>query len=78
MLFACRTLACLDAIEEKHKFNINVEVVKHSYSLKKFTGCRIGFVNKNTEEHLVLNNEIVSDKIRRNTAFFYRQENACR
>lgn len=34
MPFAWRTLACLDAIESKHNLGIDVEVVKHSYSLK--------------------------------------------
>lgn len=61
MPFAWRTLVFLDSIEEKHQFNINVEVVKHSYSLKKFSGCRIEFVNKNTEDPLILNNETVND-----------------
>lgn len=52
----------MDAIEEKHQFNINVEVVKHSYSLKKFDGCIIWFVNKNIEDPLILNNDTVNDR----------------
>lgn len=44
--FASRAMACLDALEEKHQVKINVEVVKHSYSLKKFSDCSIGFVNR--------------------------------
>lgn len=62
MPFAGRILACLDAIEKKHNRKINVEVVKQSYSLKKFSGCRVGFLNKNTEEPLILNNETVNDR----------------
>lgn len=34
MPFCLRTLACLDAIEAKHHFKINAEVVKYCYSLK--------------------------------------------
>ncbi|XP_074340862.1 uncharacterized protein LOC141678442 [Apium graveolens] len=60
--FTWRVLACLDAIEEKHKLNIDVDVVKYSYSLKNFSNCRIGFTNKDTEDPLILNNETVNDR----------------
>lgn len=62
MPFAWRTLACLDAIESKHGLKIDMDVVKHSYSLKKFSGCRFGFVNKKWDDPLILNNETVNDR----------------
>lgn len=74
MPFAWRTLACLDAIEEKHHLDINVDVVKHSYSLKKFSSCRIGFVNRNTEEPLILNNETVNDRNWKKSYFFVEKK----
>lgn len=70
MPFAWRTLACLDAIEAKHELGINVEVVKHSYGLKKFSNCRVGFVNRNSEDPLVLNNETVNDRNWKKSYFF--------
>ncbi|XP_074354581.1 uncharacterized protein LOC141693384 [Apium graveolens] len=57
-----RTLACLDAIETKHKLGINVDVVKYSYSLKKFSNCRFSLVNKDKNNPLILNNETVNDR----------------
>ncbi|KAL8091346.1 hypothetical protein AgCh_033814 [Apium graveolens] len=38
-----------------------IGVVKHSYSLKKFSNFRFGFTNKDTEDPLILNNETVND-----------------
>lgn len=70
MPFAWRTLVCLDAIEEKHHLDINVEVVKNSYGLKKFSGCGVGFVNQNTEDSLILNNEMVNDRNWKKSYFF--------
>lgn len=52
----------MDAIEANHVLKIDVEAVKHSYSLKKFSGCRFSFVNKNKDEPLILNNETVNDR----------------
>lgn len=37
MPLAWRIFACLDAIEAKHGLKIDVDVVKHSYNLKKFS-----------------------------------------
>lgn len=74
MPFAWRTLACLDAIEEKHHLEINVEVVKYSYGLKKFSGCRIGFLNRNTEDPLILNNETANDRNRKKSYFFVEKK----
>lgn len=68
--FAWRYLTCLDAIEAKHALNIDVEVVKYSYSLKKFSGCRIGFVNKRKDEPMIFNNEIVNNRSWKNQFFF--------
>lgn len=70
MPFAGRTLACLDAIKEKHHLGISVEVVKYCYGLKEFNGCRIGFINQNTEDPLILNNEIVNDRNWKQSYFF--------
>lgn len=62
MPFAWRTLACFDALEEKHKMNTDADVVKYSYTIKKFSNCRINFVNKNKDNPLILNNETVNDR----------------
>lgn len=70
MPFAWRTLACLDAIEAKHHFKIDAEVVKCFYSLKKFSGCRFGFVNKKKDEPLILNNDVMNDRIWKLDYFF--------
>lgn len=70
MPFAWRTLACLDAIEEKHNLGINVDVIKHNYTIKKFSNCRFSFVNKNKDELLVLNNETVNDRGWKSEFFF--------
>lgn len=72
--FAWRTLACLDAIEGKHHLNINIYVVKHSYSLKKFSGCQIGFVNRNTDDPLILKNETVNDRNWKKLYFFINKK----
>lgn len=62
MPFAWRTLACLDAIEEKHQLGIDANVIKFNYTIKKFGNCRFSFVNKNKDELLILNNETVNDR----------------
>lgn len=62
MPFAWRILACLDAIEAKHHFKIDAEVVKCCYFLKKFSGCRFEFVNRKKDESLILNNDVVNDR----------------
>ena len=67
---AWRTLACLDAVESKHKLGIDVNVVKYSFSLKKFNNCRFGFVNKRKDEPLILNNDTVNDRGWKNEFFF--------
>ena len=67
---AWRTLACLDAVESKHKLGIDVAVVKYSFSLKKFNNCRFGFVNKRKDEPLILNNDTVNDRGWKNEFFF--------
>ncbi|KAL8125783.1 hypothetical protein AgCh_013169 [Apium graveolens] len=74
MSFAWRTLACLDAIEAKHQLGINIEAVKHSYGLKKFNGCRVDFMNRNTEEPLILNNETVNDRNWKKSYFFFNKK----
>lgn len=70
MPFTWRTLACLDAIEAKHNLGIDVEVVKHSYILKNFSGCRIEFVNKRKDEPLILNNDTVNERGWKKDYFF--------
>ena len=70
MSSAWRTLACLDAVESKHNLGIDVAVVKHSFSLKKFNNCRFGFVNKKKDEPLILNNDMVNDRGWKNEFFF--------
>lgn len=70
MPFAWRTLACLDAIEKKHHLKISAEVVKCCYSIKKFSNCRFGFVNKNKDEPLILNNDTVNDRGWKSDYFF--------
>lgn len=70
MPFAWRTFVCLDTIEAKHQLNIDVEVVKYSYSMKKFSGCIFGFVNKRKDESLIPNNETVNDR-KWKTKFFF-------
>lgn len=62
MPFAWRTLSCLDAIESKHNLNIGVDVVKHVYSLKKFSGCWFSFLNKKRDDTLIFNNKTVNDR----------------
>lgn len=46
MPLAWRTLACLDAIKDKHHLGIDADVIKYSYTIKKFSNCRFSFVNK--------------------------------
>lgn len=56
-----RMLACLDAVEDKHRLGINVDVLKFAYTTKKY-GCRVGLINKMRGEPLILNNESVHDR----------------
>ncbi|KAL8109143.1 hypothetical protein AgCh_025288 [Apium graveolens] len=70
MPFAWRTLACLDAIDTRHHLGVNVKVVKHCYCLKKFSGRRIGFSNKNTNDPLILNNDTFNDRNRKKDYLF--------
>lgn len=70
MPFSWRTLACLDTIEAKYQLKIDVEIVKYSYSVKKFNGCRFGFLNKTKDEPLILNNKTVNDR-KCKTEFFF-------
>lgn len=41
-----KILACLDTIEEKNHLGVGIGVVCHSYTTKKFNGCRFGLVIK--------------------------------
>ena len=70
MSSAWRTLACLDAVESKHNLGIDVAVVKHCFTLKKFNNCRFGFVNKRKDEPLILNNDTINDRGWKNEFFF--------
>ena len=74
MPFAWRTLACLDAIEEKHNLQIDVDVIKCCYTLKKFHGCRYGFVNKKKDDPLILNNDTVNDRGWKHDFFFTERD----
>lgn len=67
---AWRTLACLDAIVEKHKLRIDANVVKYSYTINKFSNCRYSLVNKNKDDQLILNNETVNDRGWKGEYFF--------
>lgn len=67
MPFAWRVLTALDAIETKHKFGIDIEVVKCCYGFKKFWGCRFGFTTKRA---LILNVEGVHDRNWKDDYFF--------
>lgn len=70
MLSVWRILTCLDAIEVKHNLNVDVETIKCAYTIKKFNGCRYGFVSRKSDESLILNLEIVHDQGWRNDFFF--------
>lgn len=37
-------------------------MIKYFYSIKKFSNCRYSFVNKNKDEHLILNNDIINER----------------
>ena len=62
MPFAWRTLACLEAIENKHHLGINADVVKCCYKIKKFYGVRFGFSHRRKSMPLILNVEGVNDR----------------
>lgn len=57
-----RVMACLNAIEAKHHLKINVDFIKASYILKKYSGCRYTFANVNKDDILILNIDGVNDK----------------
>ncbi|XP_074332497.1 uncharacterized protein LOC141670507 [Apium graveolens] len=73
MPFVWRILAFLDAIEEKHQLGIDADVVKYSYTLKKFSGCRYSFVNRRKDESLVFNIDNVNDRGSKNEFFFVKR-----
>lgn len=62
MPFAWRVIACLEAIEAKHKLKIDVDTVRAGYVLKKYSGCRYTFTNMDKDSPLVLNLDCVNDR----------------
>lgn len=62
MPFAWRAIACLEAIESKHKFKVDVEVVKAGYVLKNYSRCHYTFTNMDKDSPLVLNLDCVNDR----------------
>lgn len=62
MPFAWRAIAFLDVVEAKHHLGIIVDVIKASYVLKKYNGCRYTFTNVNKDEPLILNIDGVNDR----------------
>lgn len=73
MPFSWKMLACLDVIESKHHLKIDAEVVKCCYFLKKFSGCRFGFVNRKKDEPLILKNDVVNDGKWKLDYFFFNK-----
>lgn len=49
---------------------IDVDVVKYSYDIKKFSSCRFRFVNKNKDDPLFVNNETIDDRGWKGEYFF--------
>lgn len=70
MPFAWRAIACLEAIEAKHHLKIDVDVVKASYVLKKYSGCRYTFTNMDKDNPLILNLDRVNDRGREHNFLF--------
>lgn len=62
MPFAWRSIACLEAIEAKHQLKIDVEVVKASYLLKNYSGCRYTFTNMDKDRPLILNLDPINNR----------------
>lgn len=62
MHFAWRAIACVEAIEAKHKLKINVHTVRARYVLKKYSGCCYTFTNMDKDNPLVLNLDRVNDR----------------
>lgn len=69
MSFTWRTLKCLDSIKEKHSWRLTSRLW-NILSLKKFSNCRVGFANKDTDDPLILNNDTVNDRNRKKNYIF--------
>lgn len=55
-------IACLEAIKAKHHMKIDIDVVKASYVLKKYSGCPYTFTNMDKANPVILNLDRVNDR----------------